>query len=346
MLLLLFLVTAYYCHGLPVNSPIAQSVENHISGGVSGKPNLDEDKLNKLLSDQEISSNVDFLSNRPGGKLEFPMFLRKSVEDYEKDAAVVLQQSFQDAEVTPGLFQGDIAGFSPEAYRLWRVGLRWDVFPERKWDNATVPYYISDKYSPTEKQIIQTAVHTLGLLTCVKFVPYEGNKTTDYLLIWPVTRPAGCWSFIGRLGGQQVLSLQQPDKTGPKCLGGPGKPMHEIMHALGIFHEQSRADRDAFVKFNEENAIQAFVHNFDKQSLENTTYQYEYDYNSIMHYGTHFFSSSRDKPTLVPIQKRAKIGQRDGISRLDCYKINVLYNCFDTPQNKAKYEAFCDILGI
>jgi len=93
-------------------------------------------------------------------------------------------------------------------------------------------------------------------------------------------------------------------------------------------------------------SFSAFVHNFDKQSLENTTYQYEYDYNSIMHYGTHFFSSSRDKPTLVPIQKRAKIGQRDGISRLDCYKINVLYNCFDTPQNKAKYEAFCDILGI
>lgn len=33
----------------------------------------------------------------------------------------------------------------------------------------------------------------------------------------------------------------------------------------------------------------AFLHNFDKQSLTNTTYEYEYDYVSIMHYGTHFF---------------------------------------------------------
>jgi hypothetical protein len=33
----------------------------------------------------------------------------------------------------------------------------------------------------------------------------------------------------------------------------------------------------------------AFLHNFAKQSLVNTTYDYEYDYMSIMHYGTHFF---------------------------------------------------------
>lgn len=35
--------------------------------------------------------------------------------------------------------------------------------------------------------------------------------------------------------------------------------------------------------------ITAFLHNFDKQSLVNTTYDFEYDYKSIMHYGTHFF---------------------------------------------------------
>lgn len=29
--------------------------------------------------------------------------------------------------------------------------------------------------------------------------------------------------------------------------------------------------------------------NFDKQSLENTTYSFEYDYDSIMHYGRTFF---------------------------------------------------------
>lgn len=36
--------------------------------------------------------------------------------------------------------------------------------------------------------------------------------------------------------------------------------MHEIMHALGIFHEQSRADRDRFVKVNWENIIKGTIH--------------------------------------------------------------------------------------
>lgn len=57
------------------------------------------------------------------------------------------------------------------------------------------------------------------------------------------------------MGGQQLLSLQPPDDKGPKCLAGPGKPMHEILHALGVFHEQSRADRDDHVLFIPENVI-------------------------------------------------------------------------------------------
>lgn len=51
----------------------------------------------------------------------------------------------QDPEVTPGLFQGDMA-MTNEIYKYWRVGLKWDVFPEKLWRNATVPYVISPLY--------------------------------------------------------------------------------------------------------------------------------------------------------------------------------------------------------
>jgi Astacin (Peptidase family M12A) len=51
------------------------------------------------------------------------------------------------------------------------------------------------------------------------------------------------------------VSLQPPDENGPNCLGGEGRALHELMHALGIFHEQSRADRDDFVKISLENVI-------------------------------------------------------------------------------------------
>ena len=60
---------------------------------------------------------------------------------------------------------------------------------------------------------------------------------------------------MGRFGGPQILSLRPPDAEGPNCLGGEGRSIHELLHALGIFHEQSRADRDQFVDIHPENII-------------------------------------------------------------------------------------------
>lgn len=101
---------------------------------------------------------------------------------------------------------------------------------------------------------ILKAIRTINFMTCIRFVPWNG-KTKDYLLIWPIKYPKGCWSFVGRFGGAQILSLQPPDSTGPNCLGTEGRAIHELMHALGVFHEQSRWDRDKFVKIHVENII-------------------------------------------------------------------------------------------
>nr|BAH71639.1 ACYPI009092 [Acyrthosiphon pisum] len=57
-----------------------------------------------------------------------------------------------DPEVRPGLFQGDMA-MNNEIFDYWRVGLRWDIFPEKLWLNRTVPYLISPLYE-TEHRIL------------------------------------------------------------------------------------------------------------------------------------------------------------------------------------------------
>lgn len=61
------------------------------------------------------------------------------------DQLRLLLESNQDPEVQPGLFQGDMA-LTNEMYELWRVGIRWDVAPERMWQNNTVHYVISPLY--------------------------------------------------------------------------------------------------------------------------------------------------------------------------------------------------------
>ena len=50
-----------------------------------------------------------------------------------------------------------------------------------------------------------------------------------------------CQSHIGKKGGKQLLSL------GSGCKNR-GHVTHELMHALGFFHEHTRPDRDKFVK--------------------------------------------------------------------------------------------------
>jgi len=52
------------------------------------------------------------------------------------------------------------------------------------------------------------------------------------------------------------------------------------MHAIGIYHEQSRADRDNFVKIHWDNIVPRFKKNFKLVSKKKGKYAFDYDYNS------------------------------------------------------------------
>ena len=52
----------------------------------------------------------------------------------------------------------------------------------------------------------------------------------------------GWWSKLGMIGGRQEMNL------GPGL--SVGTASHEMMHALGIEHEQSRFDRDDWIRID------------------------------------------------------------------------------------------------
>lgn len=62
-----------------------------------------------------------------------------------------------------------------------------------------------------------------------------------------------CWSDVGRMAiGKQIISL------GHQCYT-PGTVMHELLHTLGFFHEQSRADRDEYVTIHYDNIESGWI---------------------------------------------------------------------------------------
>jgi len=98
--------------------------------------------------------------------------------------------------------------------------------------------------------------------------------------------------------------------------------IHEIGHALGLCHEQSRSDRDLYIRILWQNISPGMEHNFYQQISDGDDIG-PYDYESIMHYPSWAFSRN-GQPT-IQARDNAPIGQRDGLSQGDIVAINTLY---------------------
>lgn len=99
-----------------------------------------------------------------------------------------------------------------------------------------------------ERKVINTSIRNLQkALPCVNFALKTDQKPDgDYVHVVK-GKNNGCNSHVGKIGGGQVLNLQSPG-----CIE-EGIVMHELLHALGLYHEQSRQDRDDYIDIIWEN---------------------------------------------------------------------------------------------
>ncbi|XP_040203773.1 embryonic protein UVS.2-like [Rana temporaria] len=152
-------------------------------------------------------------------------------------------------------------------------------------------------------------------MTCVRF--QERTTEPNYLSF---ESKKGCWSFIGKVNGRQVLSIDEDS-----CIYY-GVIQHEIMHSLGFYHEHTRTDRNNYVVINSQYISPGSQDQFVTDHGNN--FNIPYDYTSVMHYGRYTFSNTTGEMSIVPIPNpNVAIGQRTGLSSLDVKRINVLYNC-------------------
>ncbi|XP_075463550.1 embryonic protein UVS.2-like isoform X2 [Ascaphus truei] len=189
------------------------------------------------------------------------------------------------------------------------------IWPRSSTGSVIVPYNLSSDYNAEQISLFKSAMQEFETLTCVRFVPWTTEK--DFINI---KSESGCWSYVGRLGGAQSVSLS---KGG--CMQR-GIIQHELNHVLGFFHEQCRSDRDNYVSIMTQYIAPENLGNFVKYDTNNLGL--EYDYTSVMHYPKYAFSNTSGEATILPKPDASvAIGQRDGLSILDISKINRLYQC-------------------
>ncbi|XP_034723896.1 low choriolytic enzyme-like [Etheostoma cragini] len=188
--------------------------------------------------------------------------------------------------------------------------------------NVYVPYRISNQYSAREREIIVQGLQSFARSTCIRFTPLA-NGQRDFV---DIQSRGGCFSFVGRRGNGQVVSLSRQGCVFLSIV------QHELLHALGFNHEQTRSDRDQHVRILLQNVIRGMEHNFRKIDTRNLGTPY--DYGSVMHYGRFAFSSNR-QPTIVPIPNpNVDIGRANQMSPTDILRVNRLYGCNSTASRR------------
>ncbi|XP_047442867.1 meprin A subunit beta-like [Mugil cephalus] len=208
------------------------------------------------------------------------------------------------------LLEGDIV----EDQTLDRNTIIGDKY---RWP-TTIPYYLEDSLEMNAKGVILKAFDQFRVKTCIDFTPWKGEK--NYI---SVDKGRGCLSSVGnQREGKQQLSI------GTRC-DRLGIVEHEFLHALGFWHEQSRADHDDYVNIIWNRIKPGQEDNFIKYNdTVSSALGVPYDYGSVMHYGKTDFSNSSE-PTIVTKDPNFMdiIGQEIGFSASDLTKLNLLYNC-------------------
>ena len=178
------------------------------------------------------------------------------------------------------------------------------------------------------RQRVRSAMGALEKETVLSFREWrDGDK--DFVVIadfGPGADGGGCWSYVGKIGGAQMLNLgrRRAGKYGGGCAEHEDPITHELLHAAGLFHEQDRPDRDEYVTGMSSTA----------KTLRNSqTKGIPYDFASIMHYG--FRATNGRTPlgnSLYAAQNKPAIGyfplaaQPKGASQLDKVGLSALYS--------------------
>ena len=196
-----------------------------------------------------------------------------------------------------------------------------------RWPKNTLTYRFDPKFTNEQKLLVKRALEKLqlNLTNCICFEEYSSG--IRHIVLVKNVESNGCNANVGY--HYNGLTLNQHMNLGFGCFK-TGKIQHEFLHALGIWHAQSRSDRDKYVKIKLENVDEGNKHNFERYDPSAVThYDLPYDFESVMHYDGKAFSKNGKLTirTLDPTKQRLIYHQKPGVSKGDVQLLKKLYRC-------------------
>jgi hypothetical protein len=183
------------------------------------------------------------------------------------------------------------------------------VGSQYRWPNKTMPYEINSNL-PNQSRVQQAMQH---ITTKTGFQFVKRTNQADYVHFqW---HASSANSMLGKRGGKQIINLADWATV--------GNTAHEILHAMGVYHEQGRQDRDYNIRIHWTNLADGWASQYAKpvSALSIGTY----DYCSIMHYGPTGGAKPGLKAFTVLRQTSCTVGQRQNMSEKDIQTIKRIY---------------------
>lgn len=171
-----------------------------------------------------------------------------------------------------------------------------------RWTNNAIPYVINDDIP--ERARIEGAIAHWNAKTPIRLSPRQGEG--NYLEFRRRTTGA-CSSSVGMVGGRQFINVID------SC--SEGSLIHEIGHTVGLFHTQSREDRNLFLRVKDK-AIETENRSQYAQAIVNADDVGAYPFDSIMHYSVTGFALPGEV-AMETIPAGIPLGQRAGLTPSD-----------------------------
>jgi hypothetical protein len=188
------------------------------------------------------------------------------------------------------------------------------------WKSKNIPYLIHPDLK--NKEAVESAIDYFNRNTSIRFIPYSefSSPPEDTILFEPMPLlEEHCLSYLGHIGGIQPIQLGKDCKK--------QEILHELMHALGFIHEQSRTDRGSYIDILWDHIEKKYQPQFEiaPDSFTELVRGFGFDYHSVMLYSEYSFSINPGLPTLKSLTEQKILPEKNGLSEMDLKKIYHLY---------------------